>query len=431
MPNFIIKTFGCKTNQYESEGIREALTSKGWNETEIATDSTIGIINTCSVTSRAGASARNAINKLIKKNPNIRIILTGCAVDIDEEWLKQLNIEAAFKNTQKHLICDYLCDTELIGKSSGDGFEFSLNDFKGHTRAFLKVQDGCDNYCSYCIIPYARGNPRSRPLNEILTEARQLSENGYKELVLTGINIGAYNNNKALLSDLLSELAKIPEITRIRLGSIEPIYLSDQLLYTIRDNAKICAHLHLPLQSGSNAVLTTMNRKYTKEDFLECVARSREILDNPAITTDIIVGFPTEDENNFNETLQTINAVGFARSHIFLFSPRDGTPAAKMKRPPQREADKRRKILEEITAAQAIDYSKSLVGFSAEQIMIEKVNESKAYGYLERYIRAELEFSDDTDIIRSKTYSVDIKNLKTQTKQRTPDIENTVICHLK
>ncbi len=431
MPKFIIKTFGCKTNQYESEGIREALTSIGWSESIHINEVEVAIINTCTVTSRAGASARNTIRKLLKSNPNLRIILTGCAVDVDEKWIKELQIEEVFKNTEKHQISSYLQNSNHAEKKSGNGFDFSINNFEGHTRAFIKIHDGCDNFCSYCIIPFARGVPRSRESSSIIDEARTLSQNGYKELVLTGINIGAYQHNNQSLPELLEMLTELPEISRIRLGSIEPIYLTESLLLCIKNNPKICSHLHLPLQSGSNSVLKAMNRKYTKEFFLECIQKSREILDNPAITTDIIVGFPTEDESCFNETLQTIASIGFARSHIFLFSPREGTPAAEMKRPPQRDADNRRLILEDITTKQAKEYSKSLISFDNESLMIEKITKNKAYGYLERYIRAELEIEPQTHIIKSETYKVNINKVKETAKNQSQESENTVVCNLK
>ncbi len=429
MPEFIIRTFGCKTNQYESEGIREALNASGWHESSSPEQAQAAIINTCTVTSRAGASARNTIRKLLGKNPSLRIILTGCAVDVAEEWLQALQIERTFKNTEKDLIAAYLNHEQNQLPHTGNGFDFSINHFDGHTRAFLKIHDGCDNFCSYCIIPYARGVPRSRSLQEILSEATKLAANGYYEQVLTGINIGAYSYNGAKLADLLQQLCEIPKLQRIRLGSIEPIYLSSELLQTIRDYPKICPHLHLPLQSGSNEVLKSMNRKYSSEFFLDCVAQAREALAKPAITTDIIVGFPTEDNRAFSETIDTVNKVGFARSHIFLFSPRSGTPAAKMKRPPQREADQRRHILEKLTAEQAHAYSETLIGFNNESVMLERIQKNTAYGYLQRYIRAEISINTGSSQLRKgDIYSVNITGCKEQNPNKIQESENVLEC---
>ena len=436
MKRFIIKTFGCKTNQYETEGIREALMLTDWHETDNISQADIAIINTCSVTSRAGASARNTIRKIKKFNPHIRFIITGCAIDTAEEWLKELDIEAQFKNTQKYLIADYLnglIHSDLTTLETGDGFEFSLNGFAGHTRAFLKIQDGCDNFCSYCIIPYARGKPRSRDINNIIAEASRLGHNGYKEIVLTGISIGAYNFQDNDLTDLLLQLNKITDIKRIRLGSVEPNFLTEKLLKTIADCEKICSHLHLPLQSGSNSVLKAMNRKYTTKTFLNLVEQSRKIIDKPAITTDIIVGFPTENEISFRETMATIKQANFSRSHIFLFSARDGTPAAKMKSPPQREADQRRRELEELSEKQAQDYSQSLIGFNNEKIMIEKTIDNTAYGYLERYIRCEVPLITQQKIQKGKLYSINIEKLQNKDNRTTSIInsENTLLCSFK
>ncbi len=430
MPLFIIKTFGCKTNQYESEGIRESLLTQGWQESTRPEDAQVGIINTCSVTSRAGASARNALNKLRKANPTLRIILTGCAVDIAEDWIKQLDIEKYFCNTEKHLISLYLNGSQDYLSAPGQGFDFSISHFSGHTRAFIKIHDGCDNFCSYCIIPYARGKPRSRDPEAIVTEARKLIQNGYPELVLTGINIGAYNYQNYTLAELAARLSQLPGLIRLRLGSIEPIYLSDRLLEVMHNNPKICSHLHLPLQSGSDKILHDMNRKYTTKEYLKCIDRARERLDNPAISTDIIVGFPTETETEFTETVNTVEAAGFSRSHIFLFSPRSGTPAAALHRPPEREADRRRQQLEDITNQQALNYSQTLINFPAENLLVERIAANTAIGYLERYIRAELEFDTNTHIIKGTTYSIKIDRIKEHGKLTGSKPENTVVCSL-
>ena len=432
MPEFILKTFGCKTNQYESEGIRESLLAQGWTETAHPQEAQVAVINTCTVTSRAGASARNVLRRIRRQNPELRIILTGCAVDVTEDWIQNLTIEKVFRNTEKHLISGYLQNQEAPAPvaEEGDGFNFSITEFAGHTRAFIKIHDGCDNFCSYCIIPYARGLPRSRALSDIIHEAAALAANGYSELVLTGINIGAYHSGEFTLPELLENLSRISGIRRIRLGSIEPIHLSTRLLEVMRDNPLLCAHLHLPLQSGSNTVLQAMNRKYTREEFISWVEKARNIIPNPAITTDIIVGFPTEDKTSFQETLNTVAEVGFARSHIFLFSPREGTPAARMKRPPQREADTRRRILEELTTQQALAYSRSLLGCTDESIMIERIDGTTAHGYLERYIRAELVIPQDIPIIKAATYPVSIIGITENQSECAEDMENTVICRL-
>lgn len=389
MLTFIIKNFGCKTNQYEAQGIREALLGAGMHEADETAQAQVLIVNSCAVTGRAGASCRNAIRKAKKHNPAIRIILTGCAVDIAEDWISNLEIEACFKNSRKSAIVAHL--TGVDDQSAENRFAFSINAFAGHTRAFLKIQDGCDNFCSYCIIPYARGNPISRPARNILAEARQLVKNGYRELVLTGINIGAYDYMGLRLADIIQKLAGIEGLLRLRLGSVEPIYCTEKLLQTICDNPIICPHLHLPLQSGDDHILRAMNRKYTVSEFLSTVELAREILPDPAITTDIIVGFPGEDQRSFEHTLQTVRTARFSRSHIFLFSPREGTPAAKMKACAQWETDCRKDELTILTDNLAAQYAASMVG-REENVILERPcldeNGTNLWeGYSSRYLR--------------------------------------------
>ncbi len=408
MLTFTIKSFGCKTNQYESQGIREALLRAGMYETDSALGAQLMIVNSCAVTGRAGATCRNAIRKARKDNPEIRIILTGCAVDIKEEWAEKMEIEASFKNADKAGIVSYLvrgCDDQ-----PEDRFAFSINEFSGHTRAFLKVQDGCDNFCSYCIIPYARGNPVSRRPHAILQEATQLVENGYTELVLTGINIGAYNYKGLSLADILIKLAQIPGLLRLRMGSVEPIFAGRKLIETIAENPVICPHLHLPLQSGDDHILRTMNRKYTTREFLQVVEMTRAILPAPAITTDIIVGFPGEDQRSFEHTLQTVRAAKFSRSHIFLFSPREGTPAATMKACPQWETDCRKDELTILTDNLAAEFAASQIG-KVESVILERPCDTKEgkfwEGYSARYLRTLIPATDEC--IKGKLINVVIK----------------------
>lgn len=398
MPAFYLKTFGCKTNQYESQGIREALLGAGLSETDAPTQAEILIINTCVVTGKAGQDCRNYLLRAREENPRLRVFITGCAVDVSEPWLRETTIEAVFKNNEKSAIVAAIV-AALTGKivrrddtgSQNDnrGFDFSLQGFQEHTRAFIKIQDGCNNFCSYCIIPRARGLPRSRPVPDILAEVARLLENGYREFVLTGINIGAYSRAGMRLPELTREIAQLPGLRRLRLGSIEPPYLSDELLRSIAESPRICPHLHLPLQAGADTTLHAMNRKYSVRDFLARLESARKILDRPAITTDIIVGFPGESAQDFTQTMHTAEAAGFARIHVFSFSPRPGTPASDMPPCPKAEINTRRRELAALGEDLAAAYAASLRGMR-ESVIIEHSKSGKTEGYCARYLRTRL-----------------------------------------
>ena len=400
---FFMQTFGCKTNQYEAQAIREELLATGHRETEEITRAAIIIINTCTVTGRADATWRNAVAKAHRENPAGRIILCGCAVNVNDTLKDDFPVEAVFRNQEKGLIAAYFANDAATLPPGGetlpaenpagredspaDNFLLHIHGFAGHTRAFLKIQDGCDNRCSYCIIPFARGAGRSRPAEEILTEARTLVAAGYREIVLTGINIGAYRYENFRLAELVRALAAVPGLNRLRLGSVEPQEVTDALLAAMAECPNVCPHLHLPLQSGSAEILRRMNRKYTLGEFMAVLEKIRSALPRPAVTTDIITGFPGETDAQAAETLQTVQAARFARSHIFLFSPRAGTPAAAMKPTHPQLVDDRRRELTRVCDETAARYAESLVG--TVETVIWETNAPGGFweGYGERYLR--------------------------------------------
>lgn len=332
---FFIQTFGCKSNQYESQAIREALLAAGLRETEDVSLADVAIVNTCGVTGRAGASCRNAVRKIRRINDHARLVLTGCAVDLGEAWPQIPGPEpVCVPNAKKHHIAGVVrgCVTD-IGEVAEDRLALSISSFHGHTRAFLKVQDGCDNFCSYCAVPFARGVPVSRPVGEVLEEAKRLVGAGHREVVLTGINIGAYECEGVRLGELALELSGVPGLERLRLGSVEPPYVSENLVRAMAGSGVICPHVHVPLQSGDDGVLEAMGRRYSTAEFLEKIAMLREgVGSGVAVTTDVIVGFPGETEGAWERTRGVCEAAGFSRMHVFLFSPRPGTRAAEMKR---------------------------------------------------------------------------------------------------
>ncbi len=393
---FFIQTLGCKSNQYESQAIREALEADGFTETPAVTEADLCIINTCSVTCRADASCRNLVRQIQRKNPEAFLILTGCAVDLNAPWVHEIEgIDLLIPNTKKHALASILKNTSspeftytCLDTIPDDRLNLTISRFSERTRAFLKIQDGCDNYCSYCTIPYARGKPESRNPHDILNEARKLIDNGHKEIVFTGINIGQYKwQGNTALADVAHQVGNLPGLLRLRMGSIEPPYVTDTLLQSLAQTHTCCAHLHIPLQSGDDEILQKMNRHYSTGKFEETINRVRSVLDHPAITTDIIVGFPSETEINAANTRSFCISIGFSRSHIFTYSKRDGTPAAKWKsQASAAETKSRFQELLQITDKSANDFASSLVGMT-ETLLTEEYDNEDSVGYGERYLR--------------------------------------------
>ncbi len=386
---FVIQTLGCKMNQYESQAMRESLGDAGFIETDdIAAADTL-IINSCSVTGRAGASCRNLVRKALRANPHLRLVVTGCAVDAGESWPRELGSAITIPNAKKHAVADYLlrdsANMRQAQETPDDCFGLAISRFRNHTRAFIKIQDGCDNYCSYCIVPLARGKPQSRPPAAILREAAALAANGHPEIALTGINIGAYDYDGLTLAGLALRLAATPGLERLRLSSLEPQFVDAELLSVMADNPAICPHLHLPLQSGDQTILSLMRRRYTPGQYLAIVDKIRDKLDHPAIGADVIVGFPGEQEEEFGHTYELCRRIGFARIHVFLFSPRPGTPAAAMRQSASdRDIETRKNRLLALAEQDAQRFAASCVG-RRERAIVE------ANGALtDRYLRARI-----------------------------------------
>lgn len=398
---FHIQTFGCKSNQYESQGMIEALTAAGFVETARLEDAAIVIVNTCAVTGRAGAACRSALRKAVRVNPRARAVIVGCGVDVAEAWPDlpsgpPLLIPNAEKHTLPVRLAHWLARAPSATREAAEArpaanrFGLAVSSFQGHTRAFLKIQDGCDTHCSYCIIPRARGKPESRPIRDILDEAARLTDNGYRELVLTGINIGAYRNSGRDLADLAGELARTPGLLRLRLGSVEPPYLDERLVGVMRDEEKICPHVHLPLQSGDDRILAAMNRRYDVAAFLEKTALLASFLPLPAVTTDVIVGFPGEDGASAAKTRAVCRRAGFSRLHVFPFSPRPGTPAANMPRTaPEREVEEWKTALIALGKEISEQYAAACVGL--EELVIVEASKGPPSGHSDRYVRTILD----------------------------------------
>jgi threonylcarbamoyladenosine tRNA methylthiotransferase MtaB len=339
MKKAALHNLGCKVNSYETDAMREMLINDGYEIVPFHEKADVYVINTCSVTNIADHKSRQMIHRARSENPNAVIIAAGCYAQSGYETLRSDgSADIIIGNNNKdrliELLHKFLADgreEEAISDISKSGVPFENLKVKSpieHTRAFMKVQDGCDQFCSYCIIPYARGRIRSRAAADVVREAEVLSGQGIREIVLTGIHLDSYGRGTGeSLIDLIEAVAEVPGIRRIRLGSIEPRIITDNFLSRLSLVDKFCPHFHLSLQSGSASVLKRMNRKYTPDEYIAGVRKIRNIYDDPAITTDVIVGFPGETEDEFSETLDFAGKVGFSEMHIFKFSRRRGTRA--------------------------------------------------------------------------------------------------------
>lgn len=340
---FKIVTLGCRTNQYESQAYHDQLVQMGYQQASEHEGADVCIVNTCTVTESADSHSRHAIRQLAKQNPDGKLVVTGCFAERQPEVVSQIGgVTHVVANKEKEQLISSIFPDEDIP-------EFSIKRFEAHTRAFVKVQDGCNSFCTYCIIPYVRGRSRSRTMADIVAEAEQLIANGYKEIVLTGINIGDFDGNKSegespdRLADLVRAVDALPGLERLRVSSIDPDEIDDDLADAILNGKNTCPSMHVVLQSGSNVVLKRMNRKYTRQIFLETVERLRKANPDFTFTTDVIVGFPGETEADFEETLEVMDHVKFAKVHMFPYSERPRTRAALMPNKVSQEVIKERK----------------------------------------------------------------------------------------
>ncbi len=321
---YSISVLGCRTNQYEAQAMKDQLEALGYVQAQDGEEADISIVNTCTVTEGADSSSRHAIRSLAKKSPQGRLVVTGCLAEREPERLYGIQgVHKVVSNSKKEELVQDLFPEEDVP-------EFSIKNFEAHTRAFVKVQDGCNSFCTYCIIPYVRGRSKSRSVSSILEEISSLIATGYKEVVITGINVGDFDggDEKARLADLVQSVDAMSGLERLRISSIDPDEVDDTLLEAIMNGKTTCHSMHIVLQSGSNTILKRMNRKYTKQIFLETIRRLRSFDPDFTFTTDVIVGFPGETEEDFLETLEVIERVQFSKVHMFPYSSRPRTRAA-------------------------------------------------------------------------------------------------------
>ena len=378
---FRIYTFGCKTNQYDSEFLRRNFLQL-MKEADSDEKPDLIVVNTCSVTHIAERKARTLIRHLLKTYPEAKIIVTGCYAERSPDELERLGDIRVIGNMDKDKILDlFSINSSISSPDAGKGRRI---------RAFVKIQDGCDDFCSYCIVPYVRGPVRSRSFEEIIGEIEQLVEFGYLEVVLTGIHIGKFESDGKGLPDLVRTIYNnFPEIRRIRLSSLEPQEVNRDIIDLFKDVSNLCPHIHLVAQSGSNKVLRDMKRKYTREEFLSIIDDFRSVMKNIEFTTDIIVGFPTEEEEDFRDTISLIEEVGFVKVHIFPFSPRPGTEAFDLTPLDKKIVKEREELLKAVSLETAFNKLNKLVGNYVE-ILVERYSDGMAAGLTPNYVRVYL-----------------------------------------
>lgn len=394
--NVYIFTLGCKVNQYESQEIGEMFEKSGYTLLNEPDNADIIIVNSCTVTAESVRKVRQSVRHLKKISPNAFLILTGCASQAEPEILSVLPEVNLMLGNRNNINIVALCENALKERGSsvnaheehetGESFQgLGITHFEGHTRAFLKIQDGCDRFCSYCLIPKARGRSRSKPLADIDRELLELSKNGYGEIVFVGINLSDYGKGTPYsLPDALMLAEKYDSIKRVRLGSLEPDHITDEMIERLKNVTKLCPQFHISLQSGCNSVLKRMNRHYTREEYKALADSLRSAFKDASVTTDILVGFPTESEADFCETVDFAKSIGFEKIHIFPYSKRNGTPAAAMPQLSNAIKDERAKRLGAAAAEIRKEFLLKQVG-KVYEVLFETEHPKFSEGYTKNY----------------------------------------------
>lgn len=412
-------TLGCKVNQYESNGMMQKLKEAGYEIVDINDDiSDVCIVNTCTVTNISDRKSRQILRKVKDKNPNAIIVATGCYAQVSRKALEEMpEIDIVLGNDEKKEIVKYIEQynnskfTEIEDISKQKEFvDMGEITYTEKTRAVVKIQDGCNQFCSYCIIPYARGRVRSRKQENIIKEANKIAQEGIKEIVLTGIHIASYGkdfNNENGLIELLEELNKVEGIKRIRLGSLEPKIITEEFVQRLVKLEKICHHFHLSLQSGCDSTLKRMNRKYTTQDIREIANRLRRYYPDVMLTTDIIVGFPGETDEEFETTKKFLEEIKLYKMHVFPYSKREGTVAAKMENQIDGNIkEERSKELIELSNKNQEEYNKSYIGRKVEVLFEEKDGEYYK-GHTQNYIMVKYKTDEN---LENTIKEVEVKN---------------------
>lgn len=403
MPTIAFVTLGCRVNQYDTDSMRGLFLKAGYTERDFHDAADVYVVNTCSVTQMGEKKSRQLIRRAKKINPSAIVVVTGCYAQLNPELLSSMpDVDAVVGTNERHRIVPLV--QMLLGRGGGEAVT-AVHDARNadafeeiplypsaveHTRADLKIQEGCNNFCSYCIIPYTRGALKSRQPDAIIREAQRLVDAGFRELVLTGIHLGAYGRelpDHPGLALILRRLLEETDVQRIRLGSLESLEVDDELIDVMNQSDRICPHLHLPLQSGSDTILKAMNRKYTKEEFICLIETLRHRIHHLTVSTDLILGFPGETDELFEETLDTLQKLRFSHIHAFPYSPRQGTPAAAMKDQVDPAVKKKRvEIVQTLSARQKAEWLQQMIGQTV-RVLIEKQDGMMGEGFSENYER--------------------------------------------
>lgn len=403
MKRAALHNLGCKVNAYETEAMQELLEQEGYEIVPFHEDADVYIINTCTVTNMADRKSRQMLHRAKKKNPDAVVVACGCYVQAKQDEIDE-SIDIVVGNNRKKNIVEILAEyeaskekqtvqKEVIDINHTDEYEeLHLTKTAEHTRAYIKVQDGCNQFCSYCIIPFARGRVRSRSYDSVIAEVKKLAEGGYKEVVLTGIHLSSYgvDTGENLLS-LIQGVHEVSGIERIRLGSLEPRIITEEFVQAIAKLPKMCPHFHLSLQSGCDETLRRMNRRYTAEEYMDGCKLLRKYFDHPALTTDVIVGFPGETQEEFAASKAFVDQVDFYETHVFKYSRRQGTKAAAMENQiPETEKTRRSNELLELNKKKQKAYEERLIGTTQEVLMEEAVQiggETWQVGHTKEYVK--------------------------------------------
>ena len=410
-----ILTLGCKVNTYESEYIKEKFKNNNYEIVSINDKPDVVVINTCTVTNQSDAKSRKLIRQAKKINPNACIVVCGCASEHHKENIVDTDIDILIGNYYKSKIVDlvnqYMIDKNkintFVNMSEVEFEDMKINNFLNKTRAFVKIQDGCNNFCSYCIIPYMRGSIRSKDIDVAYEEIKSLANNGYYEIVLTGIHTGSYGTGKDYdLVDLIRRISKLDNLKRIRISSIEITELNDKFIEELKNNNKICNHLHVPIQSGSDRILKLMNRKYNIEEYKNIINKIRNVRPDINITTDLIVGFPTETDEDFLETYNNLKDIGFSKIHTFPYSKRDNTKAALMEQVNDSIKKERVNTILELSDELENKYYNKFLNKDIE-VLIEEVKDNISIGHTSNYIKVII----NEKLEHNKFYNVYINNI--------------------
>ncbi|MDO4563481.1 MAG: tRNA (N(6)-L-threonylcarbamoyladenosine(37)-C(2))-methylthiotransferase MtaB [Clostridia bacterium] len=407
-------SLGCKVNQYETDTYAAAFRQKGATVLPFDEACDVYIINTCTVTALSDRKSRQLLRRAKSLNPSALVVATGCYAQVspqDVEAMEEVDLIIGTSGRDK-IAETVLSALEHGAKNTvGDIFErreyeeISTDGQESRTRAYIKIQDGCDNYCSYCIVPYARGHVRSRPIENILAEAHKLAQNGFREIVLAGISVASYGKDLIAISliDVIEAVCSVRGIERVRLSSIDPRAFTGSFITRLAAQEKVCRHFHISLQSGCDSVLKRMNRRYTASEYLNVLAALRDTMDGVMITTDIICGFPGETEAEFAQTLEFVKKACFLKAHVFPYSERQGTAAAKMEQLQRGVRTERARILSEVCEALRAETERAAVG-RTEKVLFEDGGEGLSGSYLRILVPSASELSGEIRTVKITKY---------------------------